>query len=86
MTKRINDNIADRLGTLLAQDAATVAAERRYYAATARLEQQDPALFAELDAAFADWSDLALSGAWLDGWQCGRNPDLLVLAGGEGAE
>ncbi len=86
MTKqRINDHVADRLGTLLAADSVTVAAESRFYAATAKLEQLNPALFAELDAAFADWSDAALSAAWLDGWHCGLNPDVLVLAGGEGA-
>lgn len=86
MTQRISDSIADRLAARLAQDAATAAAERRFYAATAKLEQLDPALFGELDDAFSAWSDLALSGAWLDGWHCGLNPDVLVLAGGEGDE
>lgn len=83
---RINGAIYDRLATRLAHDAATAAAERRFYAATAKLEQLDPALFAELDAAFVDWSDAALSGAWLHGFACGRDPLQLVLDGGEGDE
>ena len=85
MTQRINDHLADRLATLLAQDAAVAAAEKRFYAALAQLEQPNPALHAELDDAFSAWSDLALSGAWLDGWHCGLNPDTLVLAVGEDA-
>ena len=86
MTQRISDSIADRLAARLAQDAATAAAERRFYAAVAQLEELDPALHAELDAAFTAWSDAALSGAWLHGFACGRDPMLLVLAGGEGDE
>lgn len=40
----------------------------------------------ELDAAYIAMLDATISAAWLDGWQCGRNPDLLVMGPADGGD
>ena len=81
--KRINTTVEQRIAAAAANDAAHRLALDRFYAATAELEAADRELFARLDAAWVDALDAVRRVSWLDGWQCGRNPDLLVTFVGE---
>ena len=83
--KRISTTVQERIEAAAAADAAHRLAFDVFYDCTAELEKVDPELFRRLDAAWVDALDAARRVAWLDGWQCGRNPDLLVTFVGEGA-
>ena len=79
---QLSATVEKRIDAAGAADVAYQSAERRFYAATARLEQLDAELFNELDTAWVAILDAVQRVCWLDGWQCGRNPDLLVTAEG----
>ena len=77
-TQRVSSTVQDRIAVAEAADWEMQGAEHRFYQCTGRLEQLDKELFHELDAAWVDCIEAIRRVAWLDGWQCGRNPDLLV--------
>ena len=79
MTQKITSAVEERVDHILARDQASIATSGRFYAATAKLEELDAALFRELSAAHLAVLAATISAAWLDGWDCGRNPDLLVM-------
>ena len=83
MTPEISTTVQERIEAAEIQDAAHRLALGRFYAATAQLNKLDKELFTELDAAWVDALDAVRRVCWLDGWQCGRNPDLLVTFVGE---
>ena len=86
MTQKITNAVEERVDHILARDQACHFAESRFYDATAKLEKLDRELFSELDAAYVAVLDATISAAWLDGWQCGRNPDLLVFGPTNGGD
>ncbi len=86
MTQKITSAVEERVDHILARDQASIATSGRFYAATAKLEELDGNLFDELDAAYIAMLDATISAAWLDGWQCGRNPDLLVMGPADGGD
>ena len=86
MTQRITNAVVERVDSLLDNDQTCNVAAGRFYAATAKLEELDGNLFDELDAAYIAMLDATISAAWLDGWQCGRNPDLLVMGPADGGD
>ena len=79
MTQKITSAVVERVDSLLDNDQTCNVAAGRFYAATAKLEELDAALFRELSAAHLAVLAATISAAWLDGWDCGRNPDLLVM-------
>ena len=83
--ERISTTVEQRIEAAAANDAAHRLAFDVFYACTAELEASNRELFGRLDGAFVDVLDAVQRVAWLDGWQCGRNPDLLVTFVGEGA-
>ena len=85
MTPKLSSTVQERIATAGANDAAHRLAFDVFYDCTAELEKVDPDLFARLDAAWVDALDAVRRVCWLDGWQCGRNPDLLVTFVEEGA-
>ena len=85
MTPKLSTTVQERIEAAAASDAEHRLALDRFYAATARLEALDRELFADLDRAWVDALAAARRVAWVDGWQCGRNPDLLVTFVGGGA-
>ena len=83
--KRISSTVEQRIAAAAANDAAHRLAFDVFYGITAELEKSDRELFRRLDGAFVDVLDAVCRVCWLDGWQCGRNPDLLVTFVGEDA-
>ena len=82
--KRISTTVQERIeAAAAANDAAHRLALDVFYSITAELEKLDPELFYRLDAAWVDALDAVRRVSWLDGWQCGRNPALLVTFVGE---
>ena len=79
-TQNLSTTVQERIDQAEAADGALRAAISRFYDCTAQLEQQDAALFRQLDDAWIDCVFEIRRVAWLDGWQCGRNPDLLTMA------
>jgi hypothetical protein len=79
-TSKVSDTVQNRIDQVLGNDSEFCAAEGRFYDATAKLEQLDKALFAELDAAWVDVFKATQRGAFVAGWRCGRDPELLVFA------
>jgi hypothetical protein len=79
-TPKVSDTVQNRIDESLGDDREFCAAEGRFYAVTAKLEKLDPKLFAELDAAWVDVFKATQRGAFVAGWRCGRDPELLVFA------
>lgn len=79
-TQNLSTTVQERIEVAEAADPALMAAFSAFYDCTALLEQQDVAFFVQLDRAWVACIDAIRRVAWLDGWQCGRNPDLLTLA------
>ena len=80
MTQNLSTTAQERIEVAEVADPALMAAFSAFYDCTAQVEQQDAALFRQLDRALVDYTEAIRRVAWLDGWQCGRNPDLLTMA------
>lgn len=77
-TQRISKTVEDRIELATGGDVAWRAAEDALYAAFGKVAALDRALEEELTFAWVDALNETQRVAWWDGWQCGRNPDLLV--------
>ena len=77
--QNISTTVQERIDQAEAADQALVAAESRFYDRMAQIDRTDKELHGQLDRALVDYAEAIRRVAWLDGWQCGRNPDLLTL-------
>jgi len=84
MTQRISTAVEERIDRAESADGALIRAISAYYDLTAQLEQQDRELFRKLDGAWVECLYEIRRVAWLDGWQCGRDPDKLVMGPADG--
>lgn len=83
MTRTISQSIANRLDAIANTDAESARAIDAMFDAFSQFDTpQHGALHAWLTGAFSDAMSAVLCAAWLDGWQCGRNPDRLVFSDG----
>jgi hypothetical protein len=85
-TQKISKAVEDRIDDVLGSDVAWRAAEDALYDAFRKVESINPALEKELTGAWCDILEATGRLAWLDGWQCGRNPDLLVMGPADDTE
>lgn len=79
MTTQLSEAVVNRLDHVVDTDPACIAALDAFYCITARLEATDPNLFHELDQVWIDAFCTTREAVWLDGWQCGQQPALLVF-------
>ena len=76
---QLSTAVLARIDHVVETDIAVTTAGTIYYELTAKLEQADGDLFAQLDRAFVDLVAAVTAAAWADGYACGRNPDKLVF-------
>jgi hypothetical protein len=84
--QKISTTVEERIDQAEAADGGLRAAMSAFYDLTAQLERADPEFFGRLDGAWVDCLVAVRRVAWLDGWACGRNPDLLVIGAAQGGE
>lgn len=80
--KQVSSAVINRLDALVNSEPECSRTVDRLFSLISRLERTDRELFAELSDAALDAMPAMMRAAWLDGWQCGRDPDRLVFTDG----
>lgn len=78
----LTSGVQDRLDAIVNDEPATVRAIDVLFDAFNEIERSDRQMHERLTGAFLDAMHALQRATWLDGWQCGRDPDKLVFAAG----
>ena len=84
MNTQLSKTVEDRIDEATGGNLAWREAENALYDAFRKVGALDPALEKELTGAWVDILAVTQQIVWMDGWQCGRNPELLATFVAEG--
>ena len=80
--KQVSTAVVNRLDALVNSEPECSRTVDALFGIISRLERTDRELFTALNEAALDAMPAMMRAAWLDGWQCGRDPDRLVFTDG----